>query len=86
MPFHLQFKDCLFALENPICSNVLHTALSSTGEHVLKQIPFSIQPGIFKRLKLMCVLSFSVRCTGADGNAKEGGISSPYLSGLFLYF
>jgi len=86
MPFHLQFKDYLFALENPICSNVLHTPLSPTGEHERKQIPFSIQPGIFKRLKLMCMLSFSVSCTGADGNAKEGGVSSPYLSGLFLYF
>lgn len=57
MPFHLEFKDCLFDLQISICSNVLYTALSPTGEHERKQIPFSTQPGIFKSLKLACVLS-----------------------------
>lgn len=83
MPFHLQFKDCLFALQIPICSNVLYTALSPTGEHKLKQfhLPYS---QVFSKA-YECVLSFSVRGTGTEENAREG-ISSPYFSVLFLCF
>lgn len=82
MPFHLQFKDCLFALQIPICSNVLYTALSPTGEHHQKQIPFSIQPGIFEGLKPdMCV----VRGLEAEANGRQEGICPPYLTGLFIH-
>lgn len=80
MPFHLQFKDCLFALQIPICSNVLYTALSPTGEHHRKQIPFSIQPGIFN-----CVSMCVARGLGAEANGRQEGICPPYFTVLFIH-
>lgn len=81
MPFHLQFKDCLFALQIPICSNVLYTALSPTGEHQQEKNSIFHTARYFQEPQTDTCL---VEGTGAEANGRQGGVRPPFFSGSFL--